>query len=81
MWGKLNIAAFIISFALGLLFIYMFTPAPEVIVKFPSPWNSGHVVYEDGGDKEQGAGCYVYTASMETCPIDKKAIKPQPMFT
>lgn len=77
MWGKLNIAAFIIAFALGLFFIYMFTPAPEIVVKFPSPWNSGQVVYQDDSVSN---GCYVYNAERTTCPIDPISIKPQPMF-
>ena len=66
---------FFISFAIGILFVYILSPKPEVVVKFPSPYNSGNVVYKDKNDT-----CYKYQSEKTECPLDGKLIKPQPIF-
>ena len=66
---------FFISFAIGLLLVYVFHPAPTVVVKFPSPYNAGKITYEDKHDS-----CYKYTANKVACPTDSKEIKSQPLF-
>lgn len=66
---------FIIALGVGLFIIYAFTPAPEVVVKFPNPFNAGKVVYKDSSD-----ACYVYKAEKAECPADKTLIKPQPLY-
>lgn len=74
-FAKINPFYFFIAFAIGLFFVYIVTPPPEVIVKFPSPFNAGKIVYKDKSDT-----CYVYKADNVACPKDKSAIKPQPLF-
>jgi len=66
---------FFLSFAIGLLVVYIFHPAPSVVVKFPSPYNAGKITYEGKHDS-----CYVYQANKVDCPEDKKTIKSQPLF-
>lgn len=66
---------FFISFAIGILFVYILSPKPEIVMKFPSPYNAGSVVYRDKNDT-----CYKYNASKTECPLDKNLIKPQPLF-
>jgi hypothetical protein len=73
-FDKINPLYFFIAFAVGLLFCYTTTPKPEVIIKFPSPYNAGKVVYKDKGDS-----CYKIDASKVACPVDKALIKPQPI--
>lgn len=70
----LNISPFyfFLSFAIGILIVYMMTPPPEIVLKFPSPYNAGKVVYKDKSD-----ACYEYEAEKVEC--DGKA-KPQPIF-
>ena len=75
MIGKINPFYFFFSFAIGLFFVYILTPTPSVIVKFPSPYNAGHVTYKDKSDT-----CYQYKADKIACPINKELIKPQPLF-
>lgn len=75
MLGKINPFYFFISFAIGLFFVYIITPPPEVIVKFPSPFNAGSVTYKDKAD-----ACYIYKADKVSCPRDRSLIKPQPLF-
>ena len=74
MLSKLNPTAFVIGFAIGMLFIYMFAPKPETVVKFPTPWNAGNVVYHH----QNADTCFVYKASKMACPTDTTLILPQP---
>lgn len=75
MFSKLNPLYFFVSFAVGLFFVYIITPPPEVVIKFPSPFNAGKITYKDKGDT-----CYMYRADNVQCPVDKTVIKPQPLF-
>lgn len=71
---NLNPFVFIVSFAVGLFIVYIFAPAPTVVIKFPSPSNAGKVVYRDKSDN-----CYVFKAESSECPADKSKIKEQPL--
>lgn len=64
---------FFISFAIGLLLVYLIQPMPKVVVKFPSPYNAGHITYKDSNDS-----CYKYDAVKVSC--NEKSTKPQPLF-
>lgn len=68
---------FFIAFAIGLLFVCFTSPPPEIVMKFPSPYNSGKVKYKD----EMTDACYVYTAEASACPADESLIKQQPLHT
>ena len=72
--SKLHPFYFFISFAIGLFIVYIFHPPPQVVVKFPSPYNAGKVVYKDETDS-----CFVYKADEVSCPRDKTLIKDQPL--
>jgi hypothetical protein len=74
MLTKLNPFAFVAAFAVGMLFIYLTAPTPEVIVKFPTPWNAGNVVYHH----DHADTCFVYKANKAVCPADRSLIKQQP---
>ena len=65
---------FFIALAVGFLAVYIMSPQPQVVVKFPSPHNAGKVVYRDNAET-----CYVYRADATECPADKSKIKPQPL--
>lgn len=75
MLSKLSPFYFFISFAIGLFFVYILTPPPSVIVKFPSPYNAGKITYRDTSDT-----CYVYKADRVECPIDKSKVRAQPVY-
>ena len=74
LFKKIQPLYFFLAFAIGLLLCYVTNPKPEVIVKFPSPYNAGQIIYKDKADS-----CYKYNASKVECPIDKNLIKPQPL--
>lgn len=65
---------FFISFVLGMFFVYILAPSPQVIMKFPTPYNAGKVMYKDKNDT-----CYVFKAEIKECPMDKSLIKSQPI--
>lgn len=73
MLSKVHPFYFIIAFAVGLLFCYITHPKPNVVVKFPSPYNAGQVTYKSDDS------CYKYKAERVSCPVDKNLIKPQPV--
>lgn len=70
----INPLFFFLAFAVGLFIVYIFNPPPNVVVKFPSPYNAGKVVYKDSSDS-----CYTYKAEKVSCPKDRELIKPQPI--
>jgi len=72
---RLNLFYFVVAFSVGMLVVYLSTPPPEVIIKFPSPYNAGKIVYTDKADT-----CYKYTAEDVSCPFDHSVIKPQPIL-
>jgi hypothetical protein len=72
---KINFFAFIVAFGIGLFFCYVLAPQPDVIVKFPNPYNSGKIVYKDKSDT-----CYKYRADKVECPVNKQLIKSQPVY-
>jgi hypothetical protein len=65
---------FFLGFGLGILYIYISTPKPKIIIKHPTPDNAGKVVYHD---KEQN--CYKYMAEEIKCPDDPKMALNHPL--
>lgn len=65
---------FFLAFGIGLFFCYITNPKPELVIKFPSPYNAGKILYKDKADS-----CYKYKADKVECPIDKSLIKEQPI--
>ena len=63
---------FFLSFAIGILFVYIITPPPEIVLKFPSPYNAGKIIYKDKSDT-----CYHYDAVKVAC---ESSAKPQPIY-
>lgn len=75
LFDKIQPLYFFIAFAVGILYCYISSPKPKLIMKFPSPYNAGKVVYSDKADN-----CYKYKADKVDCPIDKSVIKDQPII-
>ena len=73
--SKIHPLYFFISFAVGLFIVYIFSPPPEVVVKFPSPFNAGKIEYKTDDPNT----CFVYRADSVACPREKELIKPQPL--
>jgi len=68
----LHVAAFFTAFSLGLLYVYLSRPKPQIVIKFPSPYNAGHVYRETEGD-----ACFRYKAKRVPCAA---SAQPQPIM-
>ena len=69
---QLHWPAFLIAFAIGISYVYFVHPAPKVVIKYPNPYNSGKITYQDNADN-----CYKYKATKVECP--KEGVIPQPI--
>jgi hypothetical protein len=70
----LNIKYFLVSFATGILIVYLNTPPPEIIIKYPTPLNAGKIIYKD-----DAGVCYKYKANEVECPTNGGEIEVQPL--
>jgi hypothetical protein len=61
---------FLIALCIGLLYTYITAPQPQVIIKYPTPFNAGKITYVD-----QNHVCYKYQMKRVNCPADKTKIK------
>jgi len=69
LFSKINWTLFIISFSVGMFICYIFTPKPQIVIKFPTPENSNDVIYVNNAKN-----CYKYKANEVDCPGDPSKI-------
>tara|TARA_B100001123_G_C15127755_1_gene954025 strand:+ start:778 stop:1011 length:234 start_codon:yes stop_codon:yes gene_type:complete len=62
---QINLYAFFISLAIGLLIVYIVTPIPKIVYKYPSPYNTYKIIY-----KTNNQICYKYKVKKVDCPKD-----------
>ena len=70
----INFPVFLISLAIGLLFVYLTEPPHKVVYVYPTPENVGKIEYRDKADN-----CFEYIMNNVECPTDKSKIKTIPM--
>lgn len=61
---------FFISFAIGILYVYLITPPPEIIIKYPVPDDSDNTIYKD-----YAGLCYKYNSKEVDCGLYKNKLK------
>lgn len=61
---------FLIAFCVGLLYVYITLPQPQVVIKYPTPFNAGIITYSD-----RNGVCYQYHIHQTDCPMDSSKIK------
>jgi len=75
MLGKyINFPVFLVSLAIGILFVYLFQPELNVIYVYPTPDNQNKILYKDKTDN-----CFKFNANEVECPDDKNIIKNIPI--
>lgn len=68
----LKVHYLILAFSVGIFFVYVTTPAPRLVNKFPGPHNVEDLIYRDQSDS-----CYKYEAEVVECDENSK---PQPII-
>jgi hypothetical protein len=72
----IKLHTFIISFGLGMLYVYLVQPKKEVVYRFPNPNNLNKLVYTDKNEN-----CYKYNVQEKNCSeLEKDNIKSQPVI-
>jgi hypothetical protein len=67
-----NIYVFVISLAVGILFVYLSVPTPTVIYVYPTPDNISKVEYID-----KAQNCFQFQSKEVPCTSDAKDIPLQ----
>jgi hypothetical protein len=70
----ISIPAFIISFAIGLFFVYVLGPNMKKVLIFPSPENVDKVLFKDNADN-----CFYFKPVEVSCPSDESKITNIPI--
>lgn len=71
---------FFLSLCVGFFIVYILSPKPQVVFKFPSPYNAEKVTYRSEETTEDGKPvCFKVKADAVSCPLDKSLIKTQPL--
>lgn len=70
----ISMRIFLISLAIGLLFVYLSNPEPTLIYVYPTPDNVDKITYKD-----KASNCFKFNANEVTCPKNKDMIKTIPL--
>lgn len=65
----ISIPTFLISFAIGLFFIYVLGPEMKTIYIYPSPENVNKVLFKDKAEN-----CFYFDEKIVNCPKDENDI-------
>jgi len=70
----ISIPVFLISFAVGLFFVYVLGPEMKTIYIYPSPENVDKVLFKDKADN-----CFYFEEQVVECPKDESQISKIPI--
>ena len=70
----LSFPIFLISFAVGLFFVYIYGPEMKTIYIYPSPENIDKIIFKDKADN-----CFKFQASEIKCPTNESLISQIPL--
>lgn len=65
----ISLPVFLISFAIGLFFIYILGPEMKTIYIYPSPENVNKILFKDKAEN-----CFSFEEEVVDCPKDKTSI-------
>lgn len=72
----ISIPVFLVSFAIGLFFVYILGPEMKTVFIYPSPENVDKVLFKDKADN-----CFSFNEEIVDCPKDESLISKIPMQT
>ena len=70
----ISLPIFLISFAVGLFFIYILGPKMKTIYIYPSPENVNKILFKDKADN-----CFLFEEEVVECPKDISLISRIPI--
>jgi hypothetical protein len=70
----ISLPIFLISFAIGLLFIYLMGPEMKTIYVYPSPENVDKILFKDKAEN-----CFYFEEENVECPKDESLISKIPI--
>jgi len=70
----ISIPVFLISFAIGLFFVYILGPEMKTIYIYPSPENVDKILFKDKADN-----CFHFEQQTVDCPKDENLISNIPI--
>ena len=71
---NISLPIFIVSFAVGLFFVYVLGPDMKVVYIYPSPENVNSVLFKDKADN-----CFTFKPTNVKCPSDPSKISKIPI--
>jgi hypothetical protein len=71
---NLSLKIFIVSFLVGLLFLYILGPETKKVFVYPNPETVGKAIFQDKTNQ-----CFSYREEAVMCPNDKKDISTIPV--
>lgn len=70
----ISIPVFLISFAIGLFFIYVLGPEMKTVYIYPTPENVHKILFKDKADN-----CFYFDEEIVECPKDESLISTIPI--
>jgi hypothetical protein len=70
----ISLPIFLISFSIGLFFVYILGPEMKTIYVYPTPENTDKILFRDKADN-----CFQFTEEIVKCPQDKSKIFTVPI--
>jgi hypothetical protein len=70
----INLFTFIISFAIGLFFVYILGPDKRTVFVYPTPETVDNVLFQDATDN-----CFKYESNEVNCPKDDSLLSKIPI--
>jgi len=74
LFNYISLRAFLISFAVGLFFVYALGPEIKTIYVYPTPENVNKILFKDKADN-----CFHFVEEIVECPKDKSKISVVPI--
>ena len=74
LFNYISLPAFLISFAIGLFFVYILGPEMKTIYVYPTPENVNKILFKDKADN-----CFRLVEEIVECPKDKSKISVVPI--